>query len=73
MVVGIAGWEKRGGMLVVGIAGWMGDGGLDWAQGRPLIEVAMAPLADVEVLIFGPVPGAWPGVVASTEGMTDDR
>ena len=31
-----------------------GNGGLDWADVRPLIESAFAPLNDVEVLLYGP-------------------
>lgn len=34
-----------------------GNGGLDWAQVRPLIEAAFAPLDDVEVRLFEPSGG----------------
>ena len=31
-----------------------GNGGLDWSDVRPLIELAFAPLTDVEVRLFEP-------------------
>ncbi len=31
-----------------------GNGGLDWAEVRPLMEAAFAPLADVEIRLFEP-------------------
>src|SRR4029077_6595967 len=33
-----------------------GNGGLDWAIVRPLIEKAVADLADVEIIVYEPTP-----------------
>lgn len=45
-----------------------GLGGLDWAEVRPLIEEALAPLTDVEVVLYQPGgKGSNTGVNRSTE------
>ncbi len=53
-----------------------GLGGLDWAEVRPRIERAMAPLTDVDIVVFEPADRAGPGVVpqeASAPRMTPGR